>query len=103
MITLKNVSKSFGNQALLDSVSLQINDRDRFALIGPNGAGKSTLFKLIMGQEDPDEGEVSLRSGITFGYLPQETTTFSQKHVLEEVVGGDSLDSSRVPRAKKIL
>ncbi len=103
MITLKNVSKSFGNQTLFESVSLQINERDRFALIGPNGAGKSTLFKLIMGQEDPDEGNISLRTGITFGYLPQETTTFSRHHVLEEVVGDDTGEQTRGPRAKKIL
>ena len=103
MITLKNVSKSFGNQVLLDEVSLQINQGERFALVGPNGAGKSTLFKLIMKAEDPDEGEISLRSGITFGYLPQETTTFSRQHVLEEVVGDDTQESARGPRAKKVL
>src|SRR5579871_6716723 len=102
MITLRNVSKSFGNQALLESVSLQINERDRFALIGPNGAGKSTLFKLIMGQQEPDEGTISLRTGVTFGYLPQETTTFERHHVLEEVVGDDVTDGTRAPRAKKI-
>jgi ATP-binding cassette subfamily F protein 3 len=103
MITLRNVSKSFGNQTLFESISLQINDRDRFALIGPNGAGKSTLFKLIMRLEEPDEGEISLRSGVTFGYLPQETTTFSHRHVLEEVLGDASGDSTRAPRAKQIL
>ena len=103
MITLRKVSKSFGNQALLDEVSLQINDGERFALVGPNGAGKSTLFKLIMGAEEPDDGEISLRSGITFGYLPQETATFSRHHVLEEVVGEAAQESTRIPRAKKIL
>ena len=103
MITLKNISKLFGNQSLFESVSLQINERDRFALIGPNGAGKSTLFKLIMGQQEPDEGTISLRTGVTFGYLPQETTTFDRHHVLEEVVGDDVADGTRAPRAKKIL
>jgi len=103
VITLRKVSKSFGNQALLDEVSLQINDGERFALVGPNGAGKSTLFKLIMGAEEPDDGEISLRSGITFGYLPQETATFSRHHVLEEVVGEAAQESTRIPRAKKIL
>src|SRR5664279_4494387 len=103
MITLRNVSKSFGNQSLLDEVSLQINEGERFALVGPNGAGKSTLFKLIMGTEEPDDGAISLRTGITFGYLPQETSTFSRHHVLEEVVGDDAQDSTRTPRAKKVL
>jgi ATP-binding cassette subfamily F protein 3 len=103
MITLRNVTKSFGNQLLLERVSLQINQGDRFALIGPNGAGKSTLFKLIMGREEPDEGEISLRTGITFGYLPQETTSFSRHRVLEEVTGEESAESSRGARAKQIL
>ena len=65
------MSKSFGNQGLLEDVSLQINLGDRFALVGPNGAGKSTLFKVIMGLEPTDEGTVTLRPGVTFGYLPQ--------------------------------
>ncbi len=103
MITLRNVSKSFGNQILFEAVSLQINQEDRFALVGPNGAGKSTLFKLIMGTEPADEGEIALRTGITFGYLPQETTSFSKHRVLEEVAGDHVVDNTREPRAKKIL
>jgi len=103
MITVKNVSKAFGDQILLENVSLQINERDRFALVGPNGAGKSTLFKLIMGREEPDEGTVSLRTGMTFGYLPQETAEFAGGRVLGEVLGEDQSDASRAPQAKKIL
>jgi ATPase subunit of ABC transporter with duplicated ATPase domains len=103
MITLRNVSKSFGNQALFNDVSLQINNGDRFALVGPNGAGKSTLFKLIMGLEAPDDGNVTLRTGITFGYLPQETSTFSHHHVLQEVLGDDASSNQRQATAKKIL
>src|SRR5882672_5327225 len=103
MITLRSVAKSFGNQVLFEGISLQINQADRFALIGPNGAGKSTLFKLIMGKEEPDEGNIALRTGLTFGYLPQETTTFSRHRVLEEVMGEESGDSTRSPRAKQIL
>jgi ATP-binding cassette, subfamily F, member 3 len=102
VITLRNVSKSFGDQALYESVSLQINDQDRFALVGPNGAGKSTLFKLIMGTEVPDDGEIALRSGVRFGYLPQETTEFHGKTVVEET-RGDHQDGPSIARAKKIL
>ncbi len=102
MITLRNVSKAFANQVLFESVSLQINQEDRFALVGPNGAGKSTLFKLIMGVEPPDEGEISLRTGMTFGYLPQETTEFAAKAVLEEVLG-DTPTNQREAQAKRIL
>src|ERR1700690_255767 len=102
MITLRNISKSFGAQTLFEDVSLQINEGERFALVGPNGAGKSTLFKLIMGTEEPDEGEVSLRSGITFGYLPQEVASFSKQKILDEVVGEAAI-SADIPRAKQIL
>lgn len=103
MITLRQVSKSFGNQALFENVSLQINARDRYALVGPNGAGKSTLFKLIMGEEAPDEGEVSLKEGVSFGYLPQETANLSGKPVLTETLGDGASDNRREAQAKKVL
>ncbi|MFN0118164.1 MAG: ATP-binding cassette domain-containing protein [Elusimicrobiota bacterium] len=103
MITIRNVSKSFGAQTLFEDISLQINQDDRFALVGPNGAGKSTLFKIIMGTEQPDNGEVALRSGITFGFLPQETPHLSGKTALEETLGDDTGDFKKEAQAKKIL
>ncbi len=103
MITLRNVHKSFGAQTLYENASIQINDDDRSALVGPNGAGKSTLFKLIMGLDEPDSGEVSMRSGVRFGYLPQETPHHSGKTVLAETMGENEGDLRLEPRAKKIL
>src|SRR4051812_15694397 len=103
MITLRNIDKSFGAQTLFEGISLQINIGDRFALVGPNGAGKSTLFKIIMGAEQPDSGEVALRSGVRFGYLPQETPHLSGKPVLEEILGEDLSDNRREAQGKKIL
>lgn len=103
MITIRHVSKSYGAQTLFEDISLQINERDRFALVGPNGAGKSTLFKLIMGLETPDDGEVALRSGVRFGYLPQETPLLKGTTALEEVVGEEAGDNRREAQAKKIL
>ncbi|MCG3204811.1 MAG: putative ABC transporter ATP-binding protein YheS [Elusimicrobia bacterium] len=103
MITLRNISKSFGAQTLIENASLQINTRDRFALVGPNGAGKSTLFKIIMGTEPLDGGEVSLRSGVRFAYLPQETPHLLGKLVLEETLGEEGHDNRREAWAKKIL
>lgn len=103
MITLRSISKSFGAQTLLENASLQINSGDRFALVGPNGAGKSTLFKLIMGQDATDGGEVSLRSGVRFGYLPQETAALHGKSVLEETLGEEVENNRREAQAKKIL
>jgi len=103
MITLRNISKSFGAQTLFEDISLQINTGNRFALVGPNGAGKSTLFKIIMGTEPPDNGEVALRSGVRFGYLPQETPNHGGKTVLEETMKDDMSDNRREAQAKKIL
>lgn len=103
MITLRDVSKSFGAQTLFENVSLQINDGDRYALVGPNGAGKSTLFKLVMALDEPDDGEVSLRSGIRFGYLPQESSTALNGTVLAETIGDETGDNRREAEAKKIL
>jgi ATP-binding cassette subfamily F protein 3 len=103
MITLRNVNKAFGAQTLYENASIQINDDDRSALVGPNGAGKSTLFKLIMGLDEPDSGEVAMRSGVRFGYLPQETPHLSGKNVLDETMGENEGDLRLEPRAKKIL
>jgi len=103
MITLRNISKSYGAQTLFEDVSLQINENDRFALVGPNGAGKSTLFRMIMGQEQVDKGDVALRSGVRFGYLPQETPHLSGRPVLEETLEGDFSDNRKEAQAKKIL
>ncbi len=103
MITLRNVSKSFGAQELFEDISLQINERDRFALVGPNGAGKSTLFKMIMALEEPDAGEVNLRDGITFGYLPQETPNLSGQSVIIEALDGQDGGNRQEAQAKKIL
>ncbi len=103
MITLRKVSKSFGAQTLFEDVSLQINDGDRYALVGPNGAGKSTLFKLVMGKEEPDDGEVAMRTDIRFGYLPQESSQELTGTVIDETLGADNIDTRREAEGKKIL
>ena len=103
MITLRNLHKSFGAQTLFDDASLQINPGDRFAIVGPNGAGKSTLFKLILGREEPDGGEIAVRSDLRFGYLPQETPSLSGRPVLSEVLSDGAHDGRQEARAKKIL
>ncbi|MFM8808816.1 MAG: ATP-binding cassette domain-containing protein, partial [Chthoniobacterales bacterium] len=69
MLTVSQVTKSFGGRTLFSDASLQINPGDRIGLIGANGAGKSTLFSLILGDNAPDEGTVSLQRGRTVGFL----------------------------------
>ena len=63
MITLHGVSKSFGQQLLFQDASLQINKGDRYVLVGPNGSGKSTLFKILLGVEESDAGQFTIKRG----------------------------------------
>ena len=84
MIQLSSLTKSFGDRVLLDSVSWQIDDRERVGLSGPNGAGKTTLLKMLAGLEEPDSGLVIKPSGLTVGYLPQDGLTHSGRTLIEE-------------------
>ena len=73
MLTVAGLQKSFGGRELFDDVSLTLLRGERIGLVGPNGAGKSTLLKIILGQEQPDAGEVTFIRGTRLGYLPQES------------------------------
>lgn len=73
MLAVSNLSKSFGAESILDTVSLQIHAGERLGLVGPNGAGKTTLLKIITGQETADHGTISLARGTSIGYLEQGT------------------------------
>ena len=104
MITLRNVHKSFGHQTIFDGASLQINTGDRFALVGPNGAGKSTLFRILLGEQEPDSGDVLLKRGAVVGYLPQENPPTSPLSVVEETLSGhDDPDGRQTAKGKAIL
>jgi ATP-binding cassette subfamily F protein 3 len=83
MLTLAEISKSFGSRTLFEDVSLSINLGERIALVGPNGAGKSTLFSIILGTTEPDSGSVVMDRNTTLGYLPQETAASGDETVLE--------------------
>ena len=86
MITLNHVQKQFGSKVLFKDCSLQIGVRDRIGLIGPNGSGKTSLFRMILGEESIDEGEILIAKGVKIGYLPQEVITFRGDKVLREVL-----------------
>jgi len=86
MITLSHVQKQFGSKVLFKDCSLQIGVRDRLGLIGPNGSGKTTLFRMILGEEPIDEGEILIAKGVKIGYLPQEVISFTGNTVLDEVL-----------------
>jgi ATP-binding cassette subfamily F protein 3 len=84
VIQLSSLSKSFGDRVLLDSVTWQIDDRERVGLSGPNGAGKTTLMKILAGLDEPDAGIVVKPQGLTIGYLPQDGLTYSGRTLREE-------------------
>ena len=71
VLTIKGLSKSFGQRALFSGVDLEVVGGERIALLGDNGTGKSTLIKLLMGEEGPDEGKIRMGPTVKIGYLPQ--------------------------------
>ena len=86
MITFNHIHKQFGGRVLFKDCSLQIGARDRIGLIGPNGSGKTTLFRMILGEESMDDGEILIAKGVKIGYLPQEVISFRGNTVLDEVL-----------------
>lgn len=88
MLSLNDISKSFGARELFSGVSFHIGARDRTALLGPNSAGKTTLFEIIVGQIPADNGTISRPRGITIGYLRQEADAQSTLPLLEQTVAG---------------
>src|SRR5580692_2120957 len=113
MLTIADVSKSYGTRELFSEVSIFVARTDRYGLVGPNGAGKTTLFNLILGEEAPDEGTIEWERGADFGYLPQESAPVADETIMEIVTSGKKLvpendddhdiDWTLEPRAKKIL
>jgi len=90
MITIQNLSKSYGARTLFENVSLSINRGEKIGLVGPNGTGKSTLFSFILGEISPSGGTIQVLRDISIGHLPQESGFKSQRTVLEELTSGDS-------------
>ena len=88
MISFSNVSKQYGKQVLFIEASFQLNPAERAGLVGPNGAGKSTLFRMIIGEEAADDGEISVPKKLSVGYFRQETEEMSGRSVLDEAIAG---------------
>jgi ATP-binding cassette, subfamily F, member 3 len=86
MLSLNAVGRSHGARTLFSGVSLRVVPGDRIALVGPNGAGKTTLLDIIVGDQQPDEGEVSLAKDARIGFLRQEVAESRGRSVLEEVL-----------------
>ncbi len=87
MIKIINLSKSFGGQSLFDNVSISVNQKERIGLVGRNGHGKTTLFRIIIGEEQPDSGEIAVPRGYRIGYVTQHLL-FTEPTVLAEACRG---------------
>ena len=86
MISINNLTVSYGGFTLLDDINFHISDGDRIGLVGKNGAGKSTILKLITGQESPTSGKIMLPQGTKIAYLPQIMEYSKDKTILEETL-----------------
>ncbi len=88
MISFSHVSKQYGRQVLFVDASFQLNPGEKVGLVGPNGAGKTTLFRMIVGEESPDDGEVSVPKRLTIGYFRQDVEEMSGRSVIDEAIAG---------------
>ncbi len=88
MIRLENISKQNGHQILFIEASAALLKGEKIGLIGPNGAGKTTLFRMIAGEEVPDEGQVSVDQGVAIGYFSQDVGEMSGRSAVSEAMDG---------------
>ncbi|CAN7184533.1 ABC-F family ATP-binding cassette domain-containing protein [Aminobacter aminovorans] len=88
MIRLENIGKQNGKQLVFIEASAALQKGEKVGLVGPNGAGKTTLFRMITGQEQPDEGQVSVDRGVTIGYFSQDVGDMSGRSPVTEVMDG---------------
>jgi ATPase subunit of ABC transporter with duplicated ATPase domains len=88
MISFSRISKQYGRQVLFVDASFQLNPGEKVGLVGPNGSGKTTLFRMIVGEESSDEGEVSVPKKLTVGYFRQDVEEMAGRSVLDEAIAG---------------
>jgi ATPase subunit of ABC transporter with duplicated ATPase domains len=88
MISFNSVQKQYGKQVIFVDASFQLNPGEKAGLVGPNGAGKTTLFRMIMGEETPDDGDISVPRKLTIGYFRQDVGEMAGRPVLDEAIAG---------------
>ncbi|HBY61222.1 MAG TPA: glycosyl transferase family 1, partial [Solibacterales bacterium] len=88
MISLSNLQKQYGRQLVFVDAGFQLNPGEKVGLVGPNGAGKTTLFRMIVGEEGADEGEVTVPKRLTIGYFRQDVEEMQGRSVLDEAIAG---------------
>jgi ATPase subunit of ABC transporter with duplicated ATPase domains len=88
MIYFSSINKQYGKQLIFVDASFQLNPGEKVGLVGPNGSGKTTLFRMVVGEEEPDEGEVSVPKKTTVGYFRQDVEEMAGRSVLDEAIAG---------------
>src|SRR5574340_766635 len=88
MITFSNISKQYGRQLIFVDASFQLNPGEKVGLVGPNGAGKTTLFRMIVGEEHADDGDVAVPRKLSIGYFRQDVAEMKGRSVIEEAIAG---------------
>jgi ATPase subunit of ABC transporter with duplicated ATPase domains len=88
MISFSNINKQYGKQLVFVDASFQLNAGEKVGLVGPNGSGKTTLFRMVVGEETPDEGEVSVPKKLTIGYFRQDVEEMRGWSVVDETIAG---------------
>src|SRR5437868_877576 len=88
MISFSNINKQYGKQLVFVDASFQLNPGEKVGLVGPNGAGKTTLFRMVVGEEAPDDGDVSVPKKLTIGYFRQDVEEMQGRSVLDEAIAG---------------
>jgi len=88
MISFSNINKQYGKQLIFVDASFQLNPGEKVGLVGPNGSGKTTLFRMVVGEETPDDGDVSVPKRLTIGYFRQDVEEMSGRLVLDEAIAG---------------
>jgi ATPase subunit of ABC transporter with duplicated ATPase domains len=102
MIRLENISKQNSSQLLFIEASAALQKGEKIGLVGPNGAGKTTLFRMMTGQELPDEGQISVDRGVTIGYFSQDVGEMSGRSAVSEVMDGAGPVSSVAAELKTL-
>src|SRR3954467_8513606 len=88
MIAFSHITKQYGKQVLFVDASFQLNPGEKIGLVGPNGSGKTTLFRMITGEEQPEESQVSVDRGTSIGYFSQDVGEMAGRSVVAEVMDG---------------
>jgi ATPase subunit of ABC transporter with duplicated ATPase domains len=88
LISFSNINKQYGRQLIFVDASFQLNPGEKVGLVGPNGSGKTTLFRMIVGEEEPDEGDVSVPKRLTIGYFRQDVEEMQGRSTLDEAIAG---------------